>query len=729
MLNRWGTFVHHHARFVLGLSGIALVAAIVLMVTVSPSLTSNGFVSETAESARVNSALQEEFGRGGEALIFIFDAEGAIDTPENRQAFETAIEPIRSDSHVAQVLTPWTGGDVQFISYDGQSAFAVALMSADADTIEEILPGLRTAVEQIAETQGLSVSVTGNAAIGEAIGHEVEEGILRAESVAIPMTLLLTLLIFGSVIAAGLPLMVGILAMVTSIAVVLGYSALEQQSIFAINVITLLGLALGVDYSLFMVARFREELRKGSVERAIAVTMGTVGKAILFAGITVIFGLAATRFFPMPALHSMGLAGMLVVALALFYGLTFLPAMLSLLGHRINAVPVRLPARMRGDEEGRFWNRVATAVMKRPIAFLVPTLVILVLAGLPFQRLNLTAGGADQLPSDVPARMTYERLQSDFPSGEADPIPVIIAADDGLTTSAGSLASLESFVGEAAALPHVSRVSSILTDPDNSSDLIRGNRTLVQVVADVDGEELENVVNAIRDIESDGLTVEVGGAAASNVDTIQGIRDGIVPAVIFVVIGSYLILLLTFGSVFLPVKAIFMTLLSISASLGALVFVFQDGRLENLLRFAATGEIISVTPILMFCILFGLSMDYEVLMLTRIQEEYQRTGNNTASVAFGLEKTAKVITGAAAIMIVAFGAFMLADISIIKSMGFGLALAVLIDATIVRALLVPATMRLMGDWNWWAPRPIKSLVDRLGLVHTEQVAAPSGAAD
>ncbi|CAN5704619.1 MMPL family transporter [soil metagenome] len=602
-------------------------------------------------------------------------------------------------------------------------------MSADADTIEEILPGLRTTVEQVTEPLGLSVSVTGNAAVGEAIGHEVEEGILRAESVAILITLLLTLLIFGSVIAAGLPLMVGILAMVTSIAVVLGYSALEQQSIFAINVITLLGLALGVDYSLFMVARFREELRKGSVERAIAVTMGTVGKAILFAGITVIFGLAATRFFPMPALHSMGLAGMLVVALALFYGLTFLPAMLALLGHRINAVPVRLPARMRGNEEGCFWNRVATSVMKRPIVFLVPTLVILVFAGIPFLRLNLTAGGADQLPADVPARMTYERLQTDFPSGEADPIPVIVATDDESTTSAGSLASLELFVAEAAALPHVSRVTSVLSDPDASNDLVRLNRSLVQVVADVDGEELENVVKALRTIDTPGLTVEVGGAAASNVDTIEGIRDGIVPAVIFVVIGSYLILLLTFGSVFLPIKAIFMTLLSISASLGALVFVFQDGRLENLLRFTATGEIISVTPILMFCILFGLSMDYEVLMLTRIQEEYQRTGNNTASVAFGLEKTAKVITGAAAIMIVAFGAFMLADISIIKSMGFGLALAVLIDATIVRALLVPATMRLMGNWNWWAPRPIKSLVDRLGLVHSEPQAAPVGAAD
>jgi uncharacterized membrane protein YdfJ with MMPL/SSD domain len=275
----------------------------------------------------------------------------------------------------------------------------------------------------------------------------------------------------------------------------------------------------------------------------------------------------------------------------------------------------------------------------------------------------------------------------------------------------------------------VSHIESVLSHPEQSDDLLRGEMTLVQVVSDVDGEELQDVVRDLRDIDAGGIAVEVGGSAAASVDTLDGIRAGIVPAFLFVVIGSYLILLLTFGSVFLPLKAIFMTLLSITASLGALVFVFQDGRLENLLGFTANGEIISTTPILMFCILFGLSMDYEVLMLSRIQEEYQRTGDNTASVAFGLEKTAKVITGAAAIMIVAFGAFMLADIPIIKSMGFGLALAVLIDATIVRALLVPATMRLMGDWNWWAPRPVKSLVDRIGLSHAEPASVGAGAGD
>jgi RND superfamily putative drug exporter len=259
--------------------------------------------------------------------------------------------------------------------------------------------------------------------------------------------------------------------------------------------------------------------------------------------------------------------------------------------------------------------------------------------------------------------------------------------------------------------------------------LVRGDTTLVQVVADVDGKALEQTVRDLRAIKTPGASVEVGGLAATSVDTVDGIKAGLPAALIFVIVGSYLILLLTFGSVVLPLKAIVMTLLSISASLGTLVLVFQDGHLQNLLGFAPTGEIISTTPILMFCILFGLSMDYEVLMLTRIQEEYQRTHDNRASVAFGLERTARVITSAAAIMVVAFGAFMLADIVIIKSLGFGLTLAVLIDATIVRGLLVPATMRLLGDANWWAPDPVRSLVNRLGLTHVETPEPAGTAAD
>lgn len=730
MLSRWGSFVFDHRKLVLALSTLSLALAIVAMVVVAPSLESGGFVSEEAESAQVDRMLVDEFDRGNQSIIYIFDADRPVDTPEVRDAIEAAVAPLAGEETVQRVLTPWSGGSPAFISIDGESAYAVALLDATPEEAEEALPHLRQAVEEAAEPAGLEISLTGNAAIFDEVMGEVEEGIFRAESVAIPLTILIQVLIFGSLVAAGLPLLVGGLAIVGSLAAIFALSAVSFQSIFSTNIIIMLGMALGVDYSLFMVARYREELKKRPSSEAVPVTLATVGKAILFSGITVIFGLAATRFFEIPALTSMGLAGMAVVAMALFYGLTFLPAMLSILGERVNAVPIRLPARLTGNQEGRVWHALAMAVMRRPVAILAPVLVLLLLAGTPFMRLDITPGGPDVLPVESPARMSYDRLQTDFPAGEADPVPVIVTAADGDPRSAASVAALERFVAAAAEVPHVTRVESLLDAPNgDAASLVHEDKTLVQVVADTDGAELERVVRDLRAIEAGALSVQVGGIAGEAVDTVDGIRDGMLPAFLFVVIGSYLILLLTFGSVFLPLKAIFMTLLSISASLGTLVLVFQDGRFENLLGFTASGEIISTTPILMFCILFGLSMDYEVLMLSRIQEEYHRTGDNRTAVAIGLERTAKVITGAAAIMIVAFGAFMLADIVIIKSMGFGLALAVLIDATIVRAILVPATMRLMGRWNWWAPGPVKALVDRLGLGHAEPGTLPAASGD
>lgn len=730
MLTRWGSFVQRRPKLVLTLSGLGLLVAILLMATASPKLITGGFVDHNAESSQVEQILLDDFGRGAESLVFVFDADGPVDNAVHRAAIESAIAPMASEPDVAQVVTPWSGGGDELISFDEQSALVVAILNVDQEGVEDILPRLRSEIEKGARQNGLAVTVSGNGAIGEAISHEVEEGILRAETVAIPLTLLIMVLIFGSVVAAGLPLIVGGLAMISSIAAILALSAFTDQSVFAINIITLLGLALGIDYSLFIVARYREELTKGAGDRALPNTLATVGKAILFSGITVIFGLAATWFFPMPALRSMGLAGMLVVAAALFYGLTFLPAMLAILGPRINRIAVPIPSRLQGNGEGSFWHGVAVAVMRRPAAVLVPVLAALIIAGLPFLRLDLSPGGPSELPADVPARIAWERVQSDFPAGESDPIPVVLSLDGADAVSDSGLAVMTEFVEQAQALPGVVHVDSLVSRPDQEDALTSGNKALIEIIAGSPDSDLrQDLVRDLRAIEVNGGSVKVGGSAAMSVDTLDGIRDGVLPAFLFVVVGTYLILLLTFGSVFLPIKAIFMTLLSISASLGALVFVFQDGRFENLLGFTATGEIISTTPILMFCILFGLSMDYEVLMLSRIQEEHHRTGDNTAAVAFGLEKTAKVITGAAAIMIVAFGAFMLADIPIIKSMGFGLALAVLIDATIVRALLVPATMRLMGELNWWAPRPVKSLVDRIGLTHTEPAAAVAATGD
>jgi RND superfamily putative drug exporter len=627
------------------------------------------------------------------------------------------------------------------------ATYAVALIDPHTPMENADIESIMRTVQDSATANGLTVAAGGGEAVGLAISEEVAEGIARAEIVSVPLTMLIQMLVFGSLLAAGVPLLIGALAILASIALIFVLSQDIFQSVFAVNIVTMLGLGLGIDYSLFMVTRFREEITHRSVEDALAVTMATVGKAILFSGLTVIFGLAATQFFPLPSLQSMGQAGMIVTALALVYGLTLLPAILAMLGGRINRFSIGRSRTPSGRIEGRFWHGLAGTVMKCPVAIMVTVVIVMLGAGLPLLRLDLTPGGPESLPADQEPRIVSERLASDFPSDEAQPIPVLVSMADGNPASRESVTALRGFVDDVALISGVTRVNSFVSPeiagraqfdwttysgdpatlpPPVTSALqssVRNDQVLVQVSTNASGSWLEQQVRDIRAMDAAGLDIDVGGFRAEAVDTLDGINRGLVPAAVFVLVGSYLILLLTFGSVFLPVKAIFMTLLSISAALGAVVFIFQDGNLEGLLRFEASGEIISTTPILMFCILFGLSMDYEVLMLSRIQEEYLRTGDNRGSVSFGLEKTGKVITGAAAIMVVVFGGFILADISIIKSMGFGLAFAVLIDATIVRGLLVPATMRLMGDWNWWAPVPIRKAVDRLGFGHHDVVPA------
>lgn len=744
MFASWGRLLAAHRRLVATLAIVTFLLAGIAMATVGPDLSSEGFLSENAESSRVDNAVIEDYGNGGDSLVFLIDTGKPVSDPGVRQTVEAALAPVAHDGRFRSVLTTWSTGDPQMVSKSGTATYAVAMVKHGIDLSNAEIKAVTDEVTAAAEQQGLHLQTGGGIAIGAEISGDVAQGIVRAESFSVPLTLVIQLVVFGGLIAAGVPLLIGALAIVTSIALIFLLSTSVFQSVFAVNVITMLGLGLGIDYSLFMVTRFREEIAHRPAGEAIAVTMATVGKAILFSGITVIFGLAATQFFPLPVLQSMGQAGMVVTAMALIYGLTLLPAILVMLGTRVNALSLRRRRPTPAQIEHDLWHRLASTVMRRPVAVLVPLLLVLLAAGIPLLQLNLTPGGPEELPPGAGPRVVTERLNAEFPGGGSDSIPVLVTIGDGDPMSVANVSALQTLTGELRAIPGVVGVDSIVSPPTGEGvaydwasyqgdpstlpaplqaavqSTVRGNHVLIRVHSDVMGSDLEQVARDIRALptsDSGIAKIEAGGGAAAAVDTLDGISAGMVPAVLFVLIGSYLILLLTFGSVFLPLKAIFMTLLSISASLGMVVLVFQEGHLEGLLGFQASGQIVSTTPILIACILFGLSMDYEVLMLSRIQEEYERTGDNRRSVAFGLAQTAKVITGAAAIMVVVFGGFMLADIAILKSMGFGLALAVLIDATIVRGLLVPATMRLMGRWNWWAPAPVKRFVDRLGLSH------------
>ena len=549
------------------------------------------------------------------------------------------------------------------------------------------------------------------------------------------------------------------------------------MSIYVLNIATMLGLALAIDYSLFITSRYREELKRGrTVEQAVERAVGTAGKAVLFSGVAVAIGLSGLLWFQASGLSSIGLGGALVVLASVFYSLTFLPAVLGMLGPRVNALSVAGLLRrlgLRRDDAGSAaaresrWERVAHGVMRHPIAVLVPTLAFLLILGSPYLQLKQGVPDATVLPEGVSSRDAWVSLQTDFQAGETTPI-IALLDTTGDELSAESIAGVRAYADLLLGIDGIDRVEGPfdLTDPTGRTlspeemaqlyatppdqlppELAGGLAALREAYvrdgtirldaispyasADPKATSLISTIRASDDVLPAGVSgVQIGGGAALGEDFLLSQQERIPWAVGTTLLASALILFLLFGSVVIPIKAVLMTLLSLTASFGALVWIFQEGNLSNVLNFEPLGYTIAGNPIIMFATLIGLSMDYEVLLLSRIQESYRRTGDNTQSVAEGLAKTAGVITGAALIMVTVFSAFALADTVTIKSIGVGMALAVLLDATIIRVLLVPATMRLLGKWNWWAPGPLARLADRFGFSHVEDeedLAAASGA--
>jgi RND superfamily putative drug exporter len=580
--------------------------------------------------------------------------------------------------------------------------------------------------------------------------------------VSLPIAAVILILVFASLVAAGMPLFVAGLAIPSSLGVIYLVAQQVEMSIFVLNIATMLGLALAIDYSLFIVSRFREELAGGrtvaaAVERAVA----TSGKAVAFSAIAVAIGLAGLLAFEAPALRSIGLAGSIVVFCSLFYALTFLPAVLGMLGPRVNALSLQgLFRRLRPGRAGRSapgsrWETVARAVMRRPVLVLVPTLALLLAAGTPFLRLEQGVPGAEIYPAGLESRDAYVALQTEFPRGETTPI-VVLATVPGDPLDEANVRALVRYSTALAEVPGIDRVEgpfSGIPNPQTGAPLtedeyvalyaqpqvpaplqplldraIAGNTVRIDAISPIDASQPEatDLIPVVRGTEAgDGITTAVGGTAALAYDFLASQSARAPIGVGIPLVASALVLFLLFGSLVIPIKAVLMTLLSIAASFGALVWIFQEGNLSNVLAFDPLGYTVAGNPVIMFCVLFGLSMDYEVLLLSRIQEAYRRTGDNTASVAEGLAKTARMITGAALIMIAVFAAFALAEVITIKSIGVGMAIAVALDATIVRVLLVPATMRLMGRWNWWAPGVLGRLADRLGFSHVEDDETPS----
>ncbi|MCU1483769.1 MAG: putative rane protein [Actinomycetia bacterium] len=715
MFSRLGRFAVRRRRLVLALTGLFVVVSAMAGGGVFDALKGGGFADPKAESTQAEDLLEARFGQGNPNVVLLYTPpDGSVDSPAARAFGKRLTERLAAEPGVASAASYWTLGNVAPLrSKDGDKALAFAFVKGDEDQVKDV--SARIVDEYASDT----VQVGGFGPVYNEMSKTIEKDLARAEAVAVPITLILLVLIFGGLIAASLPLVVGAVAVFGGFLTLYLLAQVTDVSIFSINLCTAMGLGLAIDYSLFIVSRFREELRHGrSVEDAVVKTVETAGRTVAFSGLTVAVSLSALLVFPLYFLRSFAYAGVAVVLVAAVASVLSLPALLAVLGHRVDKFKV---LHREPPEVGTgFWHRIAIGVMKRPIGVATAVIVVLLLLGAPF--LNVAFGTPDDrsLPEDAKSREVSTQLRADFDSNESEAFGVVL---DGDPTDA----QIDAYAAKISAIDSVARVDAVtgnylggkrLAGPNPSTTRFEGGTTgsWVSVVPKVEAMSKagERLVKDVRAIDA-GVSTRVGGAAAGLVDSKASIFSRLPLAALIITVSTFVLLFLMFGSVVVPLKAIVLNLLSLTATFGAMVWVFQEGHGSGLMNFTATGTLDTTTPILMFCVAFGLSMDYEVFLLSRIKEEHDRTGDNTASVAMGLERTGRIVTAAAALLSVTFLAMATSGITFIKLFGLGLALAVVMDATIVRATLVPAFMRLAGEANWWAPKSLRRIYDRWGI--------------
>jgi uncharacterized membrane protein YdfJ with MMPL/SSD domain len=672
--------------------------------SVASRLDPYGADDPATDSVQARERLEAAGLRVPAVVVVVEDAPVAASSTRRRVEALEAIVRRRGD--VASVRGWYETRSPAFVSRDRRSTYlAVSLKPTEDKAWQEA--GAAVA-DRLSGEPG--VLVGGAAVAQEQVNKQIEEDLRRAELLAFPLLLLLSLLFFRSLVAALLPAMIGLLAIVGTLLILRIASEIGSISVFALNLTTGLGLGLSIDYSLFVVSRYREEIaRDGPGLAAMRRVLATAGRTVLFSSLTVAVALASLLVFPQRFLYSMGLGGSLVALLAALISLTVLPAVLTLLGTRVNSLSPRFLRRRaeadaRPDEQG-FWYRLSRFVMRRPVPVATLATMLLIVLGLPFLRIEFNSVDPTVLPREASARQTYDTLSEEFPPYRDTPIWVDVEGG-GPGAAAAVAARVRRVDGIAAVAPprrlsrRVSAIEAISADPFKS-------------------EASRSTVEAIREIAAPpGATVLVGGATADFVDFQGSLARHLPTALAIVVVATLVILFLMTGSVVLPIKSLIMNVLNLSAVFGLLVLIFQDGRLEGLLDYTGSGAIEQTMPILLFALAFGLSTDYAVFLLSRIKEARDSGASNSESVAIGLERTGRIVTAAALLFAVAIGAFATSQIIVNKINGVGTALAVLIDASIIRALLVPSLMRLLGRWNWWAPAPLRRLHDRIGVSET-----------
>ena len=652
------------------------------------------------ESVIADQKLREAGFRDAGVIVLIEDA--PVATQAGRERVTEVTEELVADPDVARVTGFLGTGSREFLSRDGDSTYLAVSLAATGDKDQQ------EAADRIREefSGQDDVGVGGYALAQEQVNQQVEEDLRRAEMLAFPLLFLLSFIFFRSLVASALPLLVGMLAILGTFFLLRVASELGSISIFALNLTTGLGLGLAIDYSLFMVSRYREEIaRSGPGMEAMRRTMATAGRTVFFSSLTVAAALASLLVFPQRFLYSMGLGGSMVAILAALISLTVLPAVLALLGERVNSLAPKFLQRRQQAEtapvESGFWYRLSRLVMRRPAPIAIASAAFLIALGLPFLRIEFTSPDSQILPQERSARQVDDVLRAEFPPNRDTPIRVL--AED---ASAADVRQLSA---------RLSKTEGVVAV--NPPQRLAGGDTVIEAISAEPfiANGSRETVRDLRALSIPGGDVLVTGATANFLDFQASLKEHLPLAVAIIVIATLIVLFLMTGSVVLPVKQLVMNVLNLSAVFGILVLIFQDGRLEGLLDYNSQDAIEQTMPILLFAVAFGLSTDYGVFLLSRIKEARDGGAGDTDAVAIGLERTGRIVTAAALLFAIAIGAFATSEIIFIKQNGIGTALAVLIDATIIRALLVPSLMAMLGRWNWWAPKPLRRLYWRFGL--------------
>jgi len=755
-----GRFVYRRRRVIVLAWAVAFVAGLVATSHLPGELKGGGFTNPATPSQQAQKAMQERLGFGPAQLTIVF-ASPSLDArgPAFQARVKAALAGLDRGAfpRLLGVQTAASTGDAGLISKDGHATFAVLSFDASAEQVQRMIPAVRAG---LAPT-GLTTYLTGDPAVYADIAQISAEDLRTAEMYALPIAIIVLVLIFGTLVAAALPVIGGGMAVTVTLGLFWVLAQLLDISVFAMNVATLLGLAVGIDYSLFMVGRFREELGAGrTVADAVEATVEYAGRSIFFSGLTVVVGLLGLVAIPFMSMQSVGLGGALVVILSVLAALTLLPALLGMLGPRVN----RLRVIGRAGKQGAFWGRWSDAVMRHPVPVLIGTLIVVLLFAWPVLHIEREIAGATALPRRSESRQGYDILQSRFDVSALSPIYVLATWAGGTgALEPANLRRLYEYGERLRAMPGVERVTSVVNLPGIEAPAAAGRfwravqrpagsgqpsagaglpgllqgllgaqqreaALRLRALTTAPGAALFLVVpkDAPSSVEaqdlarriyheppSEGMTVLVGGTSMSVYDFVHALNQRFPWVVLFVVCVTALVLLLLLRSVVLPVKAVVMNVLSLLAGYGAVVWIFQDGHLEWLFDFRSSGAIEAELPVILFCTVFGVSMDYEVFLLSRMREAWDETGDNLQAVRFGLARTGRIVTSAALIVVVVGGSFAFTSLLVTKAIGVGLAVAVAVDASVIRVLMVPAFMRLVGRWNWWIPGWLDRLLPRI----------------